>query len=91
MGELGSIPGLGKSPAEGKGYPFQYSVLENSMDCIVHRVAKSWTELSSFHFSHFFFHSTMKSIVVLIQYIQGLASRKQARITDWKREKDGRW
>ena len=44
------IPGLGRSPGEGKGYPFQYSGLENSMDCIVHGVAKSWTQLSNFHF-----------------------------------------
>ena len=42
-GELGLIPGLGKPPGEGKGYPLQYSGLENSMDCIVHGVAKSWT------------------------------------------------
>ena len=34
MGDLGSIPGLGRSPGEGKGYPFQYSGLENSMDCV---------------------------------------------------------
>ena len=34
-GNLGSIPGLGRSPGEGKGYPLQYSGLENSMDCIV--------------------------------------------------------
>ena len=40
---LGSIPGLGRSPGEGKGYPLQYSGLENSMDCIVHEVAKSQT------------------------------------------------
>ena len=46
----GLIPGLGRSPEEGKGYPFQYSGLENSMDCIVHGVAKSWTRLSDFHF-----------------------------------------
>ena len=32
-GDLGSIPGLGRSPGEGNGYPFQYSGLENSMDC----------------------------------------------------------
>ena len=32
MGDLGSIPGLGRSPREGKGYPVQYSGLENSMD-----------------------------------------------------------
>ena len=49
-GNLGSIPGLGRSPWEGKGYPLQYSGLENSMDCIVHVVAKSWTRLSNFHF-----------------------------------------
>ena len=34
--DLALIPGLGRSPGEGKGYPFQYSGLENSMDCIVH-------------------------------------------------------
>ena len=43
VGDLGSIPGLGRSPGEGKGYPLQYSGLDNSMDCIVHGVAKSWT------------------------------------------------
>ena len=42
-GDLGSIPGLGRSPGEGKGYPLQYSGLEKSMDCIVHGVAKSRT------------------------------------------------
>ena len=49
-GDLDSIPGLGRSPGEGKGYPLQYSGLENSMDCIVHGVAKGWTQLSDFHF-----------------------------------------
>ena len=49
-GDLGSIPGLGRSSAEGKDYPLQYSGLENSMDYIVHGVAKSWTQLSDFHF-----------------------------------------
>ena len=38
MGDLDSIPGLGRSPEEGKGYPLQYSGLENSLDCIVHEV-----------------------------------------------------
>ena len=51
MGELGSIPGLGRSPGEGKGFPLQYYGLGNSMDCIVHGVAKSWTRLSDFHFT----------------------------------------
>ena len=48
-GDPSSIPGLGRSPGEGKGYPLQYSGLENSMDCIVHGVTKSWTWLSDFH------------------------------------------
>ena len=48
--DLGSIPGLGKSPGDWKGCPLQYSGLENSMDCTVHRVAKSRTQLSDFHF-----------------------------------------
>ena len=50
-GDLGSIPGLGRSPGEGKGYPLQCSLLENSMDCVVHGVAKSQTQLSHFHFT----------------------------------------
>ena len=51
-GDLGLIPGLGRSPGEGSGYPFQYSGLENSIYCIDHGVAKSWTRLSDLHF-HF--------------------------------------
>ena len=46
---------MGRSPGEGKGYPLQYSGLENSMDCTVHEVAKSWIQLSDFHFSFFGF------------------------------------
>ena len=49
-GDLGSIPGLGRSPGEGKDYPLQYSGLENFMDCIVHEVTESLTWLSDFHF-----------------------------------------
>ena len=45
-GDLGSVPGLERSPGEGKGYPLQYSGLENSMDYIVHGVAESRTRLS---------------------------------------------
>ena len=48
MADLGSIPGLGRSPGEEKGYPLQYSGLEKSMDSIVHGVPKSWTQLSDF-------------------------------------------
>ena len=42
-GDLGSIPGLGRSPGEGKGYPLQYSGLGNSMDYTIHGVSKSRT------------------------------------------------
>ena len=48
---VGKILELGRSPGEWKGYPDQYSGLENSMDCIVHGFAKSWTRLRYFHFS----------------------------------------
>ena len=48
---LGLIPGLGRSPGEGKGYPLQYSGLEKSMDSIVYGVTKSWTQLNDIHFS----------------------------------------
>ena len=47
-GDPGSIPGSGRSPGEVKGYPRQYSGLENSMDYIVYGVEKSWTRLSDF-------------------------------------------
>ena len=50
-GDLVSIPGLGRSPGEGKGYTLQYSGLENSMDCVGHGVAKNRTRLSDFHFT----------------------------------------
>ena len=50
VGDLGSVSGLVRSPGEGKDYPIQYSGLENSMDCRVHGVTKSWTQLSNFHF-----------------------------------------
>ena len=52
-GGLGSIPGLGRSPEEGKGYPLQYSILENSVDCLAHGVAKSRTQLRDFHFHYY--------------------------------------
>ena len=50
-GDPGSIPGSERSPAEGNSYPLQYSGLENSMDCLVHGVTKSWTRLCDFHFT----------------------------------------
>ena len=50
-GDLGSLPGLGRSPGEWKGYPIQYSGLDNSMDYIIHGVTKSQTGLNNFHFT----------------------------------------
>ena len=49
-GDVGLIPGLGRSLGEGKRYPLQYSGLKISMNYIVHGVAKSQTLLSDFHF-----------------------------------------
>ena len=53
-GDLRSVPGLRKSPGKEKGYPLQYSGLENSMDCIVHGITESDTaERLSLHFTSF--------------------------------------
>ena len=52
VGDLGSIPGLGRSPGEGKGYPRQYPGLENCVDCIVHgsqRVGHDWATFTHSH------------------------------------------
>ena len=50
--DLGSISGSGRFPGEGRGYPFQYSGLQNSVNCIVHGITRSWTQQSDFHFTH---------------------------------------
>ena len=63
-GDLGSIPGLGRSPGEGKGYPLQYSGLENSTDCIVHGFTKGWTQLSDFHFT--------SNMIFIIKYFKDI-------------------
>ena len=57
-GDLGSIPGSGRSPGEGNGNPLQYSCPENHMDrgawwATVHGVSKSWTQMSDFTSLHF--------------------------------------
>ena len=70
-GDLGSILGLGRSLGEGKGYPLQYSGLENSMDCIVNGVAKSQTRLSNFHFKIIIllnFHSILRFLKLCIRF-----------------------
>ena len=61
-GLLGSIPGLGRSPGEGTGYPLQYSGLDSSVDCMV---PKSWTRLSDIHspskYDPLYFHCLMNN------------------------------
>ena len=65
-GHLGFIPGLRRSPGEGKGYPLQDSGLENSLDCIIHGVARSETWLSDFHFHYYHTHYYISDIIVVI-------------------------
>ena len=74
-GDMGLIPELGRSSGERKGYPLQYSGLENFMDCIVHGVAKSQTQLSDFHFHSFFFSQSFFFFFnfLTLQYCIGLA------------------
>ena len=62
MGDLGSAPGFGRSPGEGKGYALQYSGLKNSMDCRVHGVTESQPQLSDFHFHLSINYSRMKRL-----------------------------
>ena len=65
VGDLGSIPGLGRSPGEGKGYPLQYSDLENFMNCIVHGITKSCKWYKNLHIIGLF-NGQWYFIVVLI-------------------------
>ena len=90
-GDLGSIPGLGRSPGEGKGYPLQYSGLKKSMDYIaldyvamdyiVHWVAKSQTQLSEFHF-HFTFKGKNLLLNIYTNAMDMSLSRLQALVMD---------
>ena len=64
-GDLGLITGLERSPGEGKGYPLQYSGLESSMNYIVHRVAKSWTQA---HFAFTFMLSRPDHFLSLLDF-----------------------
>ena len=68
VGDLGSIPGLGRSPGE---YPLQYSGLKNSMDCIIHGVTKSRAWLSKLHFHTFKTNSYFKKENSTLRVIQG--------------------
>ena len=66
-GDLGLIPGLGQSIGEGKGYPLQYSGLENSIDYIVPGGHKEWdmTEQFSLHFTSYDFHFTSPLMIAV--------------------------
>ena len=65
--------GLEESPGEGKGYPLQYSGLENPMDCIAHGIAKTWTQLSDFHFTCRVMESEVRGWREAIRNPQGLS------------------
>ena len=75
VGDLCLIPGLGRFPAGANGYPFQYSGLENSMYCTVHRVTKSRTRLSDFHFISASCPSTPKWVREYFQKTMTLSSK----------------
>ena len=73
VGDLGLIPGLGRSPGEGKGYSLQCSGLENSMDRIAHGVAKSRIQLSDVHF-HFAFTFKWLTTLTALELASGFFS-----------------
>ena len=73
--DLSSIPGLGRSPGEENGYPLQYFGPENSMDSIVHGVAKSQTGLNNFHLH---FHRILKENVKVTDNSVALLIRSSA-------------
>ena len=60
-------PGWEDSPGEGKGYPLQYSGLENSMDCIVYGVAKSRTRQRDFHFQASLIAQLVKNLPAMLE------------------------
>ena len=74
VGDLSSVPGLGRSLGEGESYPLQYCGLENSIDCIVHAVAKSRTQLSNFHFQTSGRQKSLFSSFSLVCYLGSLSA-----------------
>ena len=81
-GDLGSIPGSGRSPGEGSGNPLQYYCLENPMDggawwATVHGVAKSRTRLSNLTFTNFHFHNIEYYAQLEIMLIEVLLTGKK--------------
>ena len=88
-GDLGLIPGSGRSARKGIGYPLKYSGLENSMDCIVHGVTMSQTPLSNFNFNVGFEVKVSQSCPTLCNPMDYSPSGSsvneilQARIQEW--------
>ena len=83
-GDPGSIPGSGRSPGEGNGYPLPYSSLENSMDrgawqAIVHGVAKGRKQPSNFHFRQKLCHSIYKNKQLARLDLQAIVCWPQSR------------
>ena len=83
-GDPGSVPGSGRSPGEGNGYPLPYSFLENSMDKVawqatVHGVAKSRKQLSDFHFRQKLYHSIYKNKQLVRSDLQAIVCWLQSR------------
>ena len=75
QGDVGSIPGLGRSPKVGNGNPLQYSCLENPTDrgawrATVHRVAKGWTRLSM-HTWFFSMYILIPKLLIQLSFILG--------------------
>ena len=77
VGDLDSIPGLGRSPGEGNSYLLQYYGLENFTDCIVHGVAKHRTQLRDFHF-HF-----LSLMLWLHVHLMSLPQQQLAKLPEW--------
>ena len=93
-GDLGSIPGLGRFPGEGKSYPLQYSGLENSMDYIGHRVAKSQRRPSDFHYGIKLSWGIFYSLTNLLgeTWLQSLLwNMLQRPVTLKKKKKEDQW
>ena len=73
IGNLGSIPGSGRSPGEGTGNPFQYSCLENPIDrgawrAMVRGVTKSWTQLKQLSMHALYIIISTKLVFFYVQY-----------------------
>ena len=97
VGDLGLIPGLGRSPGEGNGNPLQYSCLENPMDrgdwkATIHGVAKSWTWLKWLSTFTHHTHRKVPNSIILRELVKDrevwcavvhLVAKSQTRLSDW--------